>query len=175
MKTPIWSSQGGNAAAAQFQVPQAEQSAVQKNVATSIVDSIKTAVDDSKSELVVQLKPEHLGGLEISLTMSDSGLTAKMKTSQESVQNMIHNQIGMLQDSLREKGIPVVHMEVVYDQTQNSMNFSHNGNGGQWTAQNGNGNSSSNYKETEETANYYNFMSSYEVLAEHGGSVEFSA
>lgn len=173
-QAPAWPNAGGNTAAVQFKTPQPQpEPVVQRNIATSIVDSIKTAADKGKTELVVQLKPEHLGGLEISLTMGEGGLTAKMVTSQESVQNMIHNQIGMLQDTLREKGIPVVHMEVVYDQTQNSAGFSHNGNGGQWAGQD-NGNSHS-YRETEETVNYYNFMSSYEVLAEHGGSVEFSA
>ncbi len=169
---PLWTTASGTAQA-QFQATKAEP-AVQGGVATTIIDHIATAVDKGQTELVVQLKPEHLGGLEISLKMGESGLTAKMVTSQESVQNMIHNQIAALQDTLREKGIPVVHMEVIYDQTQSSASFSHSGNSGQWTAQNGNGNDHS-YKETEDSVNYYNFMSSYDILAEHGGSVEFSA
>jgi len=173
-QTPVWTGAGGTVTAAQFKVPQAEQSAVPRNVATSIVDNISTAVDKGNTEMVVQLKPEHLGGLAITLSMGESGLTAKMVTNQESVQNMIHNQLGILQEALREKGIQVVHMEVIYDQTQNSTNFSHNGNGNQWTAPQGNGNGGT-YKDADESVNYYNFMSSYDVLAEHGGSVEFSA
>jgi flagellar hook-length control protein FliK len=173
-QTTVWPAAGGNTAV-QYHVAQAEQPAVPQTVATTIVDQVTTAVKDNKTEMVVQLKPEHLGGLAITLSMGEDGITAKMVTSQENVQNMIHNQMGALQDSLREKGIPVVHMEVIYDQTQNSAGFSHNGNSGQWATPQGSGSSQSAYNESEDSVNYHNFISSYDVLAEHGGSVEFSA
>ena len=173
-QTNIWGNANSNVSQLQYHVPKAEQSAVQRNIVTSIVDNITTATDKGTTEMVVQLKPEHLGGLAITLSMGDDGITAKMVTSQQSVQHMIQSQIGALQDTLNEKGIQVVHMEVIYDQSSSSTTSGNGGQNGQWATPYQNGDKNS-YQDADESANYYNFMSSYDVLAEHGGSVEFSA
>jgi flagellar hook-length control protein FliK len=154
--------------------PAPEQPAVRQTVMTTIIDKISTAFGKETTEMVVQLKPEHLGGLSISLSMGESGLVAKMVTSEQSVHSMIHGEIGMLQEALREKGIPVVHMEVSWGQTSNTFADSQRGNGGHWTEPSYAG-TAAVYDNMEEPANYYYNMSSYDVLTEQGGSVEFSA
>lgn len=154
------------------QIP--EQTAVRQNVLNTIIDKISTAFGKDTTEMVVQLKPEHLGGLSISLSMGEGGLVAKIVTSEQSVHSMIHGELGMLQEALREKGIPVVHMEVSYGQTSNMANGSHAGNGGFGTQPSYTGNHAA-YDNTEEPVNYYYNLSSYDLLTEQGGSVEFSA
>ena len=166
-------------AAAKTEFQQTAQAAVQEpvvrqNVLTTIIDKIATAFGKDTAEMTVQLKPEHLGGLSISLSMGESGLVAKMVTSEQSVQHMIRGEIGMLQDVLREKGIPVVHMEVSYGQTMNSSANNQGGNGGYWTAPSYSG-SGAAYDNAEDPVNYTYNLSSYDVLTEQGGSVEFSA
>ena len=168
---------GTSAAKVEFQ--QTAQAAVQEpvvrqNVMTTIIDKIATAFGKDTAEMTVQLKPEHLGGLSISLSMGESGLVAKMVTSEQSVQHMIHGEIGLLQEALREKGIPVVHMEVSYGQTMNSSANNQGGNGGYWTAPSYTG-SGAAYDNTEDPVNYTYNLSSYDVLTVQGGSVEFSA
>lgn len=163
------------AAKTEFQqtVQTREQPAVRQTVMTTIIDTISTAFGKKTTEMVVQLKPEHLGGLSISLSMGESGLVAKMVTGEQSVHNMIHGEIGMLQEALREKGILVVHMEVSYGQTTNTSTSNQGGNGGYWTTPSYTGNQAA--YDTEEPVNYFYNLSSYDLLTEQGGSVEFSA
>ena len=167
---------GTSGAKVEFQqtVQMPEQPQVRQTVMTTIIDTISAAFGKETTEMTVQLKPEHLGGLSISLSMGESGLVAKMVTSEQSVQHMIHGEIGMLQEALRDKGIPVVHMEVSYGQTSNMANGSHAGNGGSWTTPSFTGNQAA-YENMEEPVNYYYNLSNYDLLTEQGGSVEFSA
>lgn len=151
-----------------------EQPVVRQNVMTTIIDKISTAFGKDTTQMEVQLKPEHLGGLSISLSMGESGLVAKMVTSEQSVRNMIHGEISMLQEVLREKGIPVVHMEVSYGQTTNTSANNQGGNGGNWTTSSYTGDQPA-YDNSEESVNYLYNLSNYDLLTEQGGSVEFSA
>lgn len=105
-------------------MPRAQQFA--KANFESMIEAMRTAVSEEASELTLQLKPQHLGGLTISLTMSADGLMAKLSTANKDVQYMLNDQIINLQDSLKEKGVQIVQMEVIYDQMGNMAgnNFS---------------------------------------------------
>ncbi len=141
---------------------------------TRLIDQVRSAISKEKTEFFLQLKPEHLGGLSIMLTAEDKGVVAKLATSSQDVQNILQSDMNQLQAALREKGINVVHMEVIYDQGMNSTAKDHSHSGQQQQSSTGNG--QGRIPENLEGATaYYDTISYYEALAEQGGSVEFSA
>ncbi len=151
-----------------------EQPVTRENMFSEIISRVTAAAEEGKSELYVQLKPEHLGGLSISLSMGEEGLTAKITTSEQSVQSMLHGGMSGLQETLREKGIQVALIEVICDTGPGMADG--NASGGRRE-----GATRSDFRiaavdaKNEDTASFYYDLSSYEVLAEQGGSVEFSA
>jgi flagellar hook-length control protein FliK len=154
------------------QVPQQES-----NVRTQIIDQVKSMVGERKSELVLQLKPYHLGGLSIALTADDKGVVAKLMTASKDAHNMLRNEITSMQEMLREKGINVVQMEVIYDQMANSTgkdSFHEQGHGWEQTRR-GNQGRVPERVDIESAILMYDDLSTYDILAEQGGSVEFSA
>lgn len=145
---------------------------VRESMFSEIVSRVQAAAQEGKSELFVQLKPEHLGGLSISLSMGEDGLIAKMATGQQAVHNMLSGELAGLQEALRENGIDVAHMEVAYDAGPGTENPS--GGRRDWVLRPEAGAFGDGLK-PEEALDFYYTLSSYEVLAEQGGSVEFSA
>jgi flagellar hook-length control protein FliK len=145
---------------------------VRESMFSEIVSRVQAAAQEGKSELFVQLKPEHLGGLSISLSMGEDGLIAKIVTGQQAVHNMLSGELAGLQEALREGGIDVAHMEVAYDAGPGTENPS--GGRRDWTLRPETGAFGDGLK-PEEALDFYYTLSSYEVLAEQGGSVEFSA
>ena len=92
----------------------------------SLLEQVQSAVSTGKQELVVQLKPESLGGLVIHLSMTEDGLKAQVRTSSESVQNLVNGQLYQLEDALRARDIQVVQMDVIYDQNAAGSFFNQN-------------------------------------------------
>lgn len=163
----------------QFQESRAEPAPLQQtqqkdSVLSQIVERVRTHVGKEKSEFFLQLKPEHLGGLSIMLSADDKGVVAKLTTANQDVQYMLQSDMNQLQAALREKGIHVVHMEVIYDQTANSTAKDNGGNDQRWGGNTGNSHGRVP-ENVESAAAFYDDMSYYDMLAEQGGSVEFSA
>ena len=94
--------------AAQLELPQVKQILVNQ-----IVEQVKTAVDTQKSRLHIQLKPDVLGGMVIELSMGSDGLRAQLLTQNKQTAMAVSDQLTQLADTLRDKGIQVVSMEVV--------------------------------------------------------------
>lgn len=140
-----------------------------------VVDQVRTAVTPDKTEFFIQLKPDHLGGLSIGLVAEDKGVVAKLMTSSQQVHNALQADMNQMVQMLRDKGINVVQMEVIYDQTANAMS-QQQGDRGQQQFSRGHGSSHGRRAEqVDGTVSMYDNISSYEVLAEQGSSVEFSA
>lgn len=140
-----------------------------------VLDQVRTAVTPDKTEFFVQLKPDYLGGLSIGLVAEDKGVVAKIMTSSQQVHNALQADMNQMVQVLRDKGINVVQMEVIYDQTANAMSQNQSGEQHQ---QFGQGQGRSHGRGTDQTdgsVSMYDMLSSNEVLAEQGGSVEFSA
>lgn len=130
-------------------LPEAEMA---QTLQEGIFEQIQTAVNTGKDELFIQLKPETLGGLVIQLTMTEEGLKAQVRTGSENIQSLVNAQIAQLEDTLRAKDIPVVEMEVIYEQ------FTGNNPQGQqrqaWQEQGG-GSPRSLFMQIEDTAGIY--------------------
>lgn len=86
-------------------------------LADSLFEQVQSAVSTGRQELFVQLKPESLGGLVIHLSMTEEGIKAQVRASSENIQHLVTGQIAQLEDALRARDIPVVQLDVVYDQS----------------------------------------------------------
>lgn len=89
-----------------------------------IVEQVRSAVTQERSELFVQLKPDTLGGLSIRLVMTEEGLHAQVRTSNQHLQTLVSAEIQDLTASLRDKGIQIVQMDVVYDHMAGNQHLS---------------------------------------------------
>ncbi|MCL1829499.1 MAG: flagellar hook-length control protein FliK [Oscillospiraceae bacterium] len=77
----------------------------------ALVESI-TAPDSNNME--IQLKPEFLGKVAISLALGGEGLEIKIKADEAAAGRLLAGQITQLSESLTEKGVKVSSIDVVY-------------------------------------------------------------
>ena len=84
------------------------------------IAQVTSTVQSGQQTMTIQLRPEFLGSMTLQLMMTEQGLTAKLGTSDPHVQTMMAEQLSQLQLQLQERGINVVHMEVIYNQMQDS-------------------------------------------------------
>lgn len=82
----------------------------------SIFEQVQTAASTGKEDIYIQLKPESLGGLAIHLTMTEEGVKAQLRTGSQNIQSLINAEITQLEEALRARDIPIVQMEVLYEQ-----------------------------------------------------------
>lgn len=85
------------------------------DLAGSVLELMETSVANGKDSLFIKLKPDFLGGIAIKLAMSEDGVVAKIVTSNERTQSMLAAQLSTLETNLKEKGIDVARMEVLYN------------------------------------------------------------
>jgi flagellar hook-length control protein FliK len=81
----------------------------------ALTEHLETAATNGQDELYIQLKPEVLGGLSVRLLMTDEGLHAQVRTSNQNLQAIMNAELSQLADALRDKGIQVAQLECVYE------------------------------------------------------------
>jgi hypothetical protein len=79
-----------------------------------VVESATLVRTDGVDKITLQLTPEHLGRVEIQLSLGEQGLTLKVSTEDAGVRGMLNSQLSQLISSLSDKGLKVVGAEVVY-------------------------------------------------------------
>ena len=82
---------------------------------SSIVEEMSFRADQEIQEFSVSLKPAHLGELSIRLTKSSDGLLAQIKAADASTKGLIQNEVAALTAQLKDKGIEIRQIEVVYE------------------------------------------------------------
>jgi len=83
-----------------------------ENLFDEMVARIETMKTDSQSKMSIQLKPEFLGKVALEIAMDAAGLHVKISAADGGVRTMINGQINSLIESLGDKGIDVVEVEV---------------------------------------------------------------
>lgn len=81
-------------------------------VMEQITDYMRMQATQDMTELTMQLNPEHLGTLHISLTSKEGVMTAQFTTQNENVRAVIQSQILDLRQALEDQGIKVEAVEV---------------------------------------------------------------
>ena len=90
-----------------------EQQKIQKNhIFEQIVDKAKFIAKGDFSELKIQLKPESLGKLTLSLILDKGVMTARFVTENNQVKEVIESNFSELKDILQEKGINIQNLSV---------------------------------------------------------------
>lgn len=114
------------------ELPEGAQEARQA-VFDNLLSQVESAVSEERSELYIRFKPEVFGGMSIRLSMSEEGVRAQIRTSDPTMRGMINSELAQLTDTLRARGIDIVDMDVMYEQTANNQFLDQRS--GQWQGQ----------------------------------------
>ncbi len=112
-----------------FSMPQPVKNS---EVLNQVVEQAKVIVGQDKSEMVIQLKPDHLGKLELKVVTEQGIVAAKFIAESQQVKEIIETNMQLLKDSLQKQGIIIdsVNVQVGHDQheyqQQNSYQSSNN-------------------------------------------------
>ena len=93
-----------------------EASPVTKENVFRIVDKAVATLKDGRQDFEVELKPDFLGRVNIKLTMEDGKMKMQIKTEDMAVKGLFTDQIPALHNALRDKGIVMSNIDVVYEE-----------------------------------------------------------
>jgi len=103
-------------------------------VINQLVETAKVIIGQDKSEMIIQLKPDHLGKLELKVVTEQGIVAAKFIAESQKVKEIIETNMQLLKDSLQKQGISIdsVSVQVGHDkqseyQQQNSFQSKNNG------------------------------------------------
>lgn len=103
-------------------------------VAGMAVRQLNLSTSGGVSEARIQLVPEHLGQLEIRITVQNGQLTAQFMTESLAAREMIENQFVVLRGALQTHGIQVERLEAAFGSVaaQSQLSQEQRGRGGQY-------------------------------------------
>ncbi len=83
-----------------------------KSVIQQITTRFQMVAAQSGTEVRIQLKPEHLGTVKISLEITQDTVFAKLQVDSERVKHIVETNIAQLKDALQEQGLKMDKCEV---------------------------------------------------------------
>ncbi len=92
-----------------------------REIANQIIEEIKVVIKPSQTSMELQLNPEHLGKVNLSLTSKEGVMTAQFITQTQAAKEAIESQMQVLKQNLENQGVKVEAIEV------NVSNFSFDG------------------------------------------------
>ena len=94
-------------------VEQTDQTARQENITTQIVEHAKMIRNAENTEMVIQLKPEHLGELTLRVSATTNGsVNVTFHSENAQVRAMIENTLVQLKQELSNQGLKVENVQV---------------------------------------------------------------
>lgn len=108
-----------------------EQSAVSSRIISQVIDGITTNMNNETTTLELQLNPENLGRINISVTSKNGILTATITAQNEIAKEAIESQMTVLRENFENQGLKVEEVEVTlasrsFDQNLSDSNSSNN-------------------------------------------------
>lgn len=88
------------------------QAAQLRNIANQIIDRIKVSVTSDQTSMELQLNPENLGKVNLSVETKNGAMTAHFVVQNEISKEAIESQMQTLRDTLNQQGIKVDSIEV---------------------------------------------------------------
>jgi len=85
-----------------------------ENLFQEMISRVEMMQNDTKSAMTIQLNPEFLGKVALEVAVDAAGLHVKINAEDSGVRSMINGQLNTLIESLENKGIEVVEVEVIY-------------------------------------------------------------
>lgn len=99
------------------------------DIVQQIIDSVKVVATESLQSIEIQLSPENLGKIHLTVTSRDGVMTAQLTTQDEAVRKAIESQLAMLKENLNNQGLKVENVEVAVESHafEQNRNFDENG------------------------------------------------
>jgi flagellar hook-length control protein FliK len=88
----------------EFTMPQPVRSS---EVINQVVEKAKVILNQDKSEMVIQMKPDHLGKLELKVVTEQGIVAAKFIAESQQVKEIIETNMQLLKDALQKQGIAI--------------------------------------------------------------------
>ena len=146
----------------------------QADIINQLIDSIRVNVTADTSTMEIQLTPESLGKLNLTVMTKDGNITASITAQNDTVKAIIESQLIQLKEALNNQGLKVADVEV----TVAGQMFDQNFEGNSESSQNGQANNRRRFKgiddlvadvsETDETI-------VRQMMEQEGNSVNFRA
>ena len=89
-----------------------EVTAQVREIANQIMEQIKITIRPEQTNMELQLNPEHLGRVHLTITEKEGMMTAQFTTQTEVAKEAIESQMAALRESLQNQGIKVEAIEV---------------------------------------------------------------
>lgn len=108
----------------------------EKNLLPKLTHHIRTLVDGERSEVRIQLRPDHLGEMRIKLSLERGVMVAEFAVQNEAVREIINSNLPQLHTALQDQGTNVAEMTVNigfgqeskgHDLPQRTRQFAQNG------------------------------------------------
>lgn len=97
--------------------PQAHGAAILEQIARKLTAGARKPGD----EISIQLSPDHLGKVRVSLEMKEEGMSARIAVENDSVRKQVESNLASLKDALKDQGIQLQGLEVSVDQRHSSL------------------------------------------------------
>ncbi|MEG1992901.1 MAG: flagellar hook-length control protein FliK, partial [Acetivibrio sp.] len=95
---------------------------VMRNIVEQVVEQIKVSIKPDTTSMEIQLNPENLGKINLSVASKDGHLTATITTQNEIAKEALESQMHILKENLNNQGLKIEAVEV------NVSNFAFNSN-----------------------------------------------
>ncbi len=92
------------------------------DVVNQVMEQAKVILGQDKTEMVIQLKPDHLGKLELKVVTEQGIVAAKFIAESQQVKEIIETNMQLLKDSLQKQGIAIDGVSVQVGQDNRSEN-----------------------------------------------------
>lgn len=83
-----------------------------QDITNQIVEQIKITINPEQTSMELQLNPESLGKVNLSVVYKDGAMTAQFKVQNEAVKEALESQIQILKDNFNNQGLKVESVEV---------------------------------------------------------------
>lgn len=100
-----------------------------RDIAYQIIEKIRVSVTADQTSLQINLNPEHLGRVNLTIQAREGGMTARFVVENQISKEAIESQLNLLKETLNEQGVKVDAIEVsvaAYAFDQNSGNSQQN-------------------------------------------------
>ncbi|NLW47795.1 MAG: flagellar hook-length control protein FliK [Firmicutes bacterium] len=113
----------GNVSQTQVSGSETVNSTNREELFTQIVEHAKVLVNNGDSEMEINLKPEHLGKLQLKVTIENDVVTAKFFAESQQVKEIIESNLSQLKRDLQENGMQVDTIMVSVGNQQGNEGF----------------------------------------------------
>ena len=93
-------------------LPTPEHASTERNVVHQIASKFQLFTGSHGSEIQIQLKPEHLGQVKVSLEIDSQVVSARMEVENQQVKAIVETHLQQLKDALQQSGLKVERFEV---------------------------------------------------------------